>query len=455
MRILFCNPKNSQGTTHSRKGMYPPLGILSIATTLRNNLHDRIEIAVRDEDIEELEPGLLGRFDLIGFYATTFNYATCMKYATEAKRSGSLTLLGGPHPSVLSEVIMHNQDCFDYVVRFEAEVPVLRLVTYLLDKDRHSIEDVPNLVHRGSAGPIMNAAQHDNRLEDVPIPSREFVPVESYIENFRTMYPDKEGVRPSSIYSSKGCSWRDRTGGCVFCARLETGVKYRDVGQIWDEIGILAGEYGINSIWDISDDNLNNREWFKDFVQRRPRGLEDLSFFIYSRVNFIRPDVIDYFKTLNVEEVFLGVESGDNRILRNTFKGQTAKSALEAATLLVKNDIRYFPSFVLGLPGETEGSLANTYELCRQMADLGGLERLGCTILQPIPGSQAFDMLLGDPEIGPDLKNADDIDLFELERRWVEKFTGLDHATVAGYRNRINELMKGFMVFGGTGNGKV
>jgi radical SAM superfamily enzyme YgiQ (UPF0313 family) len=434
--------------------MYPPLGILSIATTLKNNLRDRIEITVRDEDIEDLEPDSLGQFDLIGFYATTFNYATCVKYATAAKTSGSLTLLGGPHPSVLSDVIVRNQDCFDFVVQYEAEVPVLRLVTYLLDEDRHTIEDVPNLVHKGCDGFIRNAGQHDNRLEDVPIPSREFVPVESYIENFRKIYPDKKGIRPSSIYSSKGCSWRDKTGGCVFCARLEKGVRYRDVGQIWEEIGMLAGEYGINSIWDISDDNLNNKQWFKDFVESRPRGLEDLSFFIYSRVNFIRPDVIDHCKTLNVEEVFLGVESGDNTILKNTFKGQTAKSALEAATLFAKNDIRYFPSFVLGLPGETESSLANTYNLCKQMADLGGIDRLGCTILQPIPGSPAFDMLLGDPELGPELKEADDIDLFDLERRWVEKFTHLDHATVIGYRNRINELMKDYMVFGGTGNGK-
>jgi len=46
MNILFCNPKNSQGTTHSRKGMYAPLGILSVATVLTEKFGNEAEITV-------------------------------------------------------------------------------------------------------------------------------------------------------------------------------------------------------------------------------------------------------------------------------------------------------------------------------------------------------------------------------------------------------------------------
>lgn len=450
MKILFCNPKNSSGKSHSRKGMYVPLGILSIATVLKENLGDRISITVIDEDVEEIGQDRYADFDLVGFYSTSFNYSNCVLYATAAKAAGCKIMLGGPHPSILAENIMRNQTCFDYVVKFEAERSILQLVQYLMQTDEvPERTSIPNLVFQESSAIVANAGSLENKLFDLPIPSREFIRFNRYIDNYRKIYPDKASVRPGSIYSSKGCSWRDKTGGCVFCARLEEGIRFREIEQIWMEIEMLQEQYGVNSIWDISDDNLNNIDWFKRFVKARPASCRDLSFFIYSRVNCIKPEIIPYLHELRVEEIFLGVESGDNRVLQQSFKGQTARSALRAVSLLKESNITYFPSFILGLPGESAESMENTYQLCKQMAEIGGLERLGCTILIPIPGSAAFNMLLADKELSTDLAMVDDIDLAALERIWIERFTNADYQEVLAYRDKINELMKNFMVFGG------
>ncbi len=451
MKILFCNPRNSQGTTHSRKGMYVPLGILSLSTVLKERFGDTIDITVYDEDVEDADPVSFGKFDLIGFYSTTFNYRTCVKYASMAKESGAKTILGGPHPTVLADNIMSNQNCFDFIVRFEGEVPFVRLVDCLLTDDKSKLSDIPNLVYRTKGKLIFNPHIYENDLKELPIPSRDFIHFDLYMDNFKKLYPDKAFIRPGSLYSSKGCSWRDKTGGCVFCARLEQGVRFRDINQIWEEIRMLREKYRVNSIWDISDDNLNNPQWFKKFVNSRPYDCRDLNFFIYSRVNFIREDMIKYLKKLNVEEVFLGVESGDDNILRGSFKGQTVKTILRAVQVLKDNGIKYFPSFILGLPGETEESMFNTDQLCRQLADLGGLDRLGCTILQPIPGSRAYEMVLRDSELGEKLKNQDDIDLMSLEKYWIKHFTNVDYETAVEYRSRINTGMKKLKVFGGCG----
>ena len=95
MKILFCNPKNSQGTTHSRKGMYVPLGILSISTVLKEKFADKIDITVYDEDVEDADLSSFNKFDLVGFYATTFNYETCIQYATLA-RDATAAIVSGP-----------------------------------------------------------------------------------------------------------------------------------------------------------------------------------------------------------------------------------------------------------------------------------------------------------------------------------------------------------------------
>jgi len=453
MKILFCNPRNAQGTTHSRKGMYVPLGILSIATVLKEKFKEDLDITVYDEDVEDAKLDSFGNFDIISLYSTTFNYRTCVKYAKIAKEKGVITLLGGPHPTVLAENIMKNQNCFDFIIRYEGETPVVKLLEVLIKKDKSAFKSIPNLVYKEDNKIVSVQNIHENNLAKLPIPLRDFVPFESYIRNFEKLYPEKGNIRPGSIYSSKGCSWRDKTGGCVFCARLEKGVRFREIDQIWREIRMLRDRHKVNSIWDISDDNLNNPTWFKEFVAKRPDDLKELTFFIYSRVNFIREEMVGYMKALNVKEVFLGVESGDNDVLKGSFKGQTVNTILRAVKVLKDNGIKYFPSFILGLPGETEKSMKNTLKLCEELADLGGLDRLGCTILQPMPGSRSYEMLIKNTPYGKELEKRDDVDISYLERYWLDKFTNVDYDTALLYRKQINESMKGLKVFGGR-NGK-
>jgi hypothetical protein len=84
--------------------------------------------------------------------------------------------------------------------------------------------------------------------------------------------------------------------------------------------------------------------------------------------------------------------------------------------------------------------------------ELGGLDRLGCTILQPIPGSPAFRKIIEESEFGGEVAKMDDLDLAHLERYWIDNFTGVDYATVVEYWSRINDTMKNLMVFGGRNN---
>lgn len=450
MKILLCNPRNTQGTKHSRKGMYVPLGILSIATSLQEAFGDQVEIRIVDEDIESLDLSLLGESDVVGLYSTTFNYPQALRYAYTAKEAGTITMLGGPHPSILADNILKRRACFDYIMRFEGEHPTVAVIAQLLGNvDAPTLASVPNLSYRAN-GNIIHTRTAENDLSTLPIPSREFIDFPKYVGNYHSIYPEKKDTVPGSLYSSKGCSWRDKTGGCVFCARLEEGVRFRDISQIWAEIDMLRSEYGVNSVWDIADDNLNNKDWFVEFVESRPKSCKDMRFFIYSRVTPIKPWVIDYFKRLNVEEVFLGVESGDNELLRNSFKGQTREIAFKALKLLSEHEIAFYPSFVLGLPGESEKSMNNTLDMCRDIAQLGGLDRMSATILKPIPGSAAFNKVIAESEYGKDLASMDDIDLTYLERFWADNFTQTNYETIIEYKGKIDKLMSDFHVFGST-----
>jgi len=444
MKIVLCNPEVSLRYSHSRKGMYPPLGILAIATFLERKLKNDIEIEVIDGDVEEIRDERFKGADLVGFHVNSFNYGNCIELAQKAKEYGAKVVFGGPHASVLWRNIMMNRSFVDFIVIEEGEMTMTLLIKKLENNLIDEFEEIPNLVYRNKNGvPKKANKNYVNTKNDLITPSREFVDIEKYIDNYRKIYT-KDQVsfdRPASIYSSKGCTWRDKSGGCIFCARLDKGVRFRNIKQIWEEIRDLSKLYEIDYIWDISDDNLNSPEWFKSFVNQKPDELNNISFLIYSRVNRISDDIISYLRKLNVYEVYLGFESGDNQILKQSFKGANIDIAIGAAERLKRAGIFYFPSFVLGLPGETEKSLSNTLKFAERLAKIGSIYRMSATILMPIPGSKVFQSLLENKEFGEVLSKKDLISIKELEKLWIDHYTNIDYATAKKYQKLISEVI--------------
>ena len=86
--------------------------------------------------------------------------------------------------------------------------------------------------------------------------------------------------------------------------------------------------------------------------------------------------------------------------------------------------------------------------LCRDISDLGGLDRISATILKPIPGSPAYDRVLNETLFGRDLTGRDEVDLAFLERYWIRKFTRVSYEKIIEAKEMIDELMCHYHVFG-------
>ncbi len=443
MKIVLCNPEVNQSFSHSRKGMYPPLGLLSLATRLEADYPGELEITVIDGDTDIIEENKFKGADIVAFHVNSFNYENVLKLSNCAKDYGAKVVYGGPHATVLWQNIMKNRPFVDYIIVNEGEVPFSRLVGMFLGKKKIDVSQIPNLVFRNKIGDyFISEQEYENTVFDMAIPSRKYIDMEKYIMNSRKIYAGKMKniKRPFSIYSGKGCAWRERSGGCVFCARLEKKVRYRDINQIWLEVEHLKKDYNTDHIWDISDDNLNNEDWFRKFVYAKPEALRDVSFLVYTRVNRINDNTIGYLKMLNVFEVYLGFESGDPDMLKKAQKGATVKIALDSAAKLSQSGIKYFPSFVLGLPGEDIKTLENTMRFLNDLKEIGGFYRSAATILMPIPGSRVFEMISQDDEGKKIISGADIIDIKKLEKLWIKKFTRLEYNVLEEYQSKMNNI---------------
>jgi anaerobic magnesium-protoporphyrin IX monomethyl ester cyclase len=439
MRVVLIQPQvESRYAGMSRSGMYPPLGLLSIAAALEQAFGGAVSVRVIDEEVSEHHTLVADHDTVVGISTNSFNYRSVLERAKRAKDAGGTVVLGGSHASALAHEIMTKRPFVDYVVRDEGEAPMVELVRQLQRPAGVSPEAVPNLVYRMGSDVRVSPVAYENDLAQLPRPARHYVDPARYFERFVRRYPDLPFKRPTSIYSQKGCEWREKSGGCLFCGRQDTGPRFRNIQEVWNEIRSLRDDWGVDHIWDIGDD-LNCEQWVRTYIEARPVDI-DISFMFYTRADRITSVSVELLKALGTFEVFIGFESGDEDMLRAIHKGSSLQQNRRAVDLLTGTGIHVFPSFVLGLPGETEQSMRKTLEFARNVADSVPVYRLAASVMAPIPGSPAFDMLLRDPGLRQKYHGQDDFDLSELSRIWVERFCAVDMATIEHYQQEICAL---------------
>jgi len=409
----------------------PPLGLLSIATYLQENCGE-VEVEVLDGAITPLDE-IQSRLDadLVGFSTTLWNYPSSLELAKKAKERGAITVMGGHHATMVARNIIRNRDYVDYAVRGDGEVPMLDLVKKM------PVSGIPNLVYRNNGCIVDNPAPELN-LDDYPIPSRAFVDLKPYFDNYCQGMPDSPFKKFTNIYSHKGCSYRIQYGPCVFCGIANDSYRTRHPQLLWDELEYLYHDYGISYVMDAGD-NLS-KKWLQKFAECNPHRFP-YSFTSYIRASEVDEEYADLLKSLNCYSVFIGIESGDSEMLANANKGSTAEDNFRAVKILRDRGIKARLGIVLNMPGETEKSVQNTVDHILKLLDLGNVEGLSCSHLVPLPGSKAFARLTGNGNhILRGLRNEDCFNPERLEQEWNRCFTRLPYSRALEIQAKIRLL---------------
>lgn len=398
----------------SRSGCFPPLGLLSLATELQLRTGIRAEILDGEIlEIEEILPRIQG--SVVGVSPSQVTYQNALRIAEAAKRHDACVVFGGHHATALATQIIIHRESIDFVVLGDGEEAISQIVQ---GRPRHGI---PNVVWRERDGAIRRGPTRNVHLNSILPPDRSLVELESYFHNFEQQNPKKSFRRPFSVFTQKGCGWRDRSGGCSFCARTDIGWRARNPDLVWREIRMLVEEFGADYIWELSDDIVSDRNWFASFVDLKPPEINP-AFLFYARPAAVTAQVADLFARLNAYEVFLGVEAGDDRLLVLSNKGSTSYTNLRATKLLKDRGIRVFPSFVLGLEGESLASLQRTERHLLEILEGGLIDTVAVSTFMPLPGSPSYRALMSHPECPAGFAVRDDLELRVLQRLWCRFF---------------------------------
>ena len=317
-----------------------PLGLGYLSSYVKAHISD-VEIYLARNEKELLD----GRPELVGVSAVTYNFGEAARLARRAKDEfGSFTVLGGTHITALPESL---PDSFDVGVLGEGEMTFVELIR-ALQNNATAVGDLRKIngstFRNGEAVEITARRELIRPLDSLPFPDR-------------TLFEASSGLKQGNVsfISSRGCPY-----DCAFCSSvIHWGRTIRNFSADYliREISEVVEKYHPKRVEFVDDLFLNDKERFRKVCKFIvSSGLSDghLTFHLTGRANNIDEEMCESMKSINTTQLFIGLESMSDKVLKNLGKrGVSAEINRRAVELLHKYDIPINASFIIGTPGET------------------------------------------------------------------------------------------------------
>jgi anaerobic magnesium-protoporphyrin IX monomethyl ester cyclase len=348
--------------------------------------------------LADLEP------TVVAIVEDNFNYLT--KMCTTRTREATLAMIRAARDNG-ARVVVNGSDSADRpavylsagadaVLLGESEAGVVQLADIWTRDPDAALTGVPGLILPGG---VTTAARRALRDVDVlPLPAWDLLDIEAY----RAAWVSAHGRFSWNMVTSRGCPY-----GCNWCAKPVFGRRYtqRSPSAVAAEMRHIKNEIGADHIWFADDIFGLTAEWIADFARAVAREGAVTPFMMQSRVNLMRPDVVSALAAAGAEEVWLGVESGSQKILDAMDKGTRVDEARAATRALKSRGIRACWFVQLGYPSETWSDVLLTRDLIREERP----DEIGVSVSYPLPGTKFHDKVVAQLGAKRNWEHTDDL----------------------------------------------
>ncbi len=350
----------------------PNLGLGYLASYLRTYLDD-VEVHLVDSNLaaslSELQP------DLVGISSVSQNYNRAMHQARLANEIEALVVIGGAHISAIPETLSPDMDLG---VIGEGEETLADIVQVLQACDSHPDlshwAEVPGLVFRNLDGSLHTTQPRApiEPLDNIPFPARDL------------LSPDSNYYH---LISSRGCPYN-----CVFCSstRFWGGVRFHSADYVVQEIEMILDKYQPRYLTFFDDLFIASRKRLRRIVALiREKGIHKRTAFqLTVRANLINEEIVDLLQQMNVFDVLIGLESGNEQALKFLKNNVTLEQNQKAVDLLHASGIGISATFIIGAPHETRQEILQTLRFIKQ----NPLSEARTYVLTPLPGTPVWDI---------------------------------------------------------------
>lgn len=387
MKLLLINPPMVSGDKPGYHHLSPPLGIMYLAGFLKNKgmSVDILDLVI-DNETKPVDYVSQTKPDVVGITSMTGNFPFGLKIAGEIKSKFDIPIVfGGPHSTILPREVLQNE-VIDYVVMGEGEYTLYDLLKSL--KEQIGLNSIKGLGYKRNGELILN--EERNRVEDmdsIPFPAYDLINNEAYIS-----YGAKfMGFRHIVMILSRGCP-----GRCTFCAQnLTMGRKFRAFSpkRAVDEIEVLLDKYDAEGIW-FKDSEFNmNRNWTLEFCDEILRRRLKFKWTCLTRADGIDMKLAQKLKEAGLEQVWIGAESGSDRVMREVLNKEISVAKVKRAFEACKSvGLKTSAFFMMGLPTETKEEVRLTFELIKELDS----RPMQIAIYHPLPGTVLYDTYHGE-----------------------------------------------------------
>jgi anaerobic magnesium-protoporphyrin IX monomethyl ester cyclase len=389
---------------------YPPLATLLVASALREQGH-RVEMfdATLATGVSAFVEKLAAvRPTVVGILEDNFNYLT--KMCTVRTREATLEMVAAARARGC-RVAVNGSDSTDRpaaylaagadaVLRGEADVSFLALAEAWRASHESPLDAIPGLVLPAPGGGTWHTASAASvgSLDALPLPAWDLVDVEAY----RRAWTTAHGRLSWNMVASRGCPF-----GCSWCAKPIFGRRYsqRSPERVADEMRRLKDSVRPDHLWFADDIFGLTERWISQLAEEVERLDARTPFMMQCRADLLRPSVASALARAGAEEVWLGVESGSQRVLDAMNKDTTIAEICLATRALSDNGIRACWFLQLGYPGEEWDDILATRDLVRAERP----SEIGVSVAYPLPGTKFHEQVRAQLGLHTNWQHSDDL----------------------------------------------
>lgn len=375
---VYSDPKQA-----AKMQPYPPLATLLVAAVLEQN---GISVALFDPTLADSPEREFAKAlenhqpRLVMVCEDDFNFLSKMCLARNRELSFNVARAAR---NCGIDAVVHGSDASDHAAAYLAAgfaavavgEPESTLLELAQGSPRNAIAGLANRCEQGAHYNIPRRVHEE--LDALPLPAWHLADIGRYREAWLAAH----GYFSLNLASSRGCPYR-----CNWCAKPIHGSRYHahSPRRVAREMLELKNRFHPDHIWFADDIFALSPRWTHEFAREVDCARAWTPFKMQSRCDLMTRDTVAALRRVGCEEVWMGAESGSQRVLDAMDKDIRVEEIYAARENLRANGIRACFFLQFGYPGENWADIEATLQMLRETAP----DDVGVSVSYPLPGTK-------------------------------------------------------------------
>lgn len=412
---------------------YAPLGLLYISSYLNEN---KVENHVYDSTfyskeaqlrfIEDKQPKVIAIYTNL---MTKINVIKLIKILKTDEAYGfPKVILGGPDITYNCENYLNTGA--DFLIIGEGEQTTLELYKAILNNTDYS--QIHGIAYLENGEVIKAPARMRMKsLKELPLPNRAAIPVEKYLETWKTHH----GKSSMTVSTQRGCPYT-----CKWCSTAVYGQSYRrrPPDMVAAELKMLKDIYQPDSIWFVDDVFSVSHKWIEKFHEEVIKQDAIIPFECITRAERLNDHILQLLKEAGCFRIWIGAESGSQKIIDAMDRRvdvDVVKTAIQKTNALGMETGTFI---MVGYPGEDEQDINETIDYLKAADPT----HFTITVAYPIKGTSLYNEIEDKITVQPEWNTSTDREI-DFARTYSRKFYDFAVRRIVNEVNYSKELRKG------------